>query len=128
MESKRLRPHSAARFSESQHRFSLKESLETLRGEAHAGVGGHRQMTIFHRAPVTMVLFAFDANGELSDHAANGLVTIQALDGCVLVAAEERNYELRAGEVLVLSPNVRHSVRAQIASGMLLTVCLEGDN
>jgi quercetin dioxygenase-like cupin family protein len=36
-------------------------------------------MTIFHRAPVTQVIFAFEPGGELADHAAHGLVTIHVL-------------------------------------------------
>lgn len=121
----RLRPHPIGRFSPSQQMFDLKKSLEVLRGEAHEGAHGHRQMTIFHHAPVAMVLFSFEANGELADHAANGLVSIQALEGRLTVSAEEQTHELESGMMVVLQANVRHSVRAATASAMLLTVCLQ---
>ncbi len=122
---KRLRAHPTERFAGDSHVFDLKAALEALRAEAHSGKSGHRQVTIFHRAPVTQVLFAFDAGGELADHAANGLVTIHVLDGHLTVQAAEQTHELEAGRMVVLSPGVRHSVRAAKGGAMLLTVHLE---
>ena len=124
-EQERLRPHPTGRFSGESHLFDLNQTLAQLRAEAHAAEHGHRQVTIFHRAPVTQVLFAFEPEGELADHAANGLVTIHALQGHLTVQAAGENYELDAGLMVVLSPGVRHSVRANQASAMLLTVHLE---
>ena len=121
----RLRVHPSERFAGESHIFDLKTALQTLRAEAHSGQSGHRQVTIFHRAPVTQVLFAFDAGGDLADHAAQGLVTIHALDGHLIVQAAEQTHELEAGIMVVLAPGVRHSVRATKASAMLLTVHLE---
>ncbi len=123
----RLREHPSERFAGESHAFNLGEVLHTLRTEAHAAERGHRQMTIFHRAPVTQVIFAFEAGSEMADHAAHGLVTIHVLEGRLVVQADGRNHELRAGHLLVLKPDVRHSVRALEASAMLLTVHLEGE-
>jgi quercetin dioxygenase-like cupin family protein len=82
-------------------------------------------MTVFHRAPVTKVLFAFEPGGGLADHAANGLVTIHAPGGHLTVQVATETYVLQAGMMVVLSPNVPHSVRAGETSAML-TVHLEG--
>ncbi len=121
----RLRPHPSGRFGESQHALDWKKLLRALRGEAHLGAHGHRQMTIFHHMPVTMVLFSFEPSGELADHAANGLVCIEALEGRLVVRAEAQTHELESGMILILQPGVRHSVRAESESAMLLTVHLE---
>lgn len=121
----RLRPHPAGRFAGESHLYDLGSALQTLRSETHAAQKGHRQVTIFHRAPVAKVLFAFDSGGELADHAANGLVTIHALEGRFHVKAAEQTHELKAGNVLVLDSGVRHSVRAEKAGAMLLTVHLD---
>jgi hypothetical protein len=67
----RLRSHPSARFAGESHAFNLGEVLGALRAEAHPAERGHRQMTIFHHAPVTQVIFAFEPGGELADHAAN---------------------------------------------------------
>jgi quercetin dioxygenase-like cupin family protein len=124
----RLRPHPSGRFAGESHAFNLGEVLAALCAEAHATERGHRQMTIFHRAPVTLVVFAFEPGGELADHAAHGLVTIHVLEGRLAVRADARNHELHAGSILVLNPDVRHHVRALEASAMLLTVHLESEH
>ena len=123
----RLRPHPSGRFAGESHALNLGEVLAALRAEAHPAARGHRQMTIFHRAPVTLVVFAFEPGGELADHVAHGLVTIQVLEGRLAVQADARDHELRAGSILVLNPDVRHHVRALEASAMLLTVHLESE-
>ena len=121
----RLRSHPSGRFAGDSHAFHLAEVVAALRAEAHSAERGHRQMTIFQRAPVTQVVFAFEPGGELADHAAHGLVTIHVLEGRLAVQAGARDHELRAGSLLVLNPDVRHHVRALEASAMLLTVHLE---
>jgi quercetin dioxygenase-like cupin family protein len=123
----RLRSHPSERFTGESHAFNLGEVLGALRAEAHPAERGHRQMTIFHHAPVTQVIFAFEPGGELADHAAHGLVTIHVLEGLLAVQADEPDHELRAGYILVLNPDVRHSVRDLEASAMLLTVHLESE-
>lgn len=123
----RLREHPAERFAGESHAFNLGEVVRNLRTEAHAAEHGHRQMTIFQRAPVTQVLFAFEAGSEMAEHAAPGLVTIHVLEGRLAVQADGRDHELRAGHLLVLNPDVRHNVHALEASAMLLTVHLEGE-
>ena len=122
----RLRSHPSERFAGESHVFDLGKTLRNLRAEVHPAERGHRQMTIFHHAPVTQVIFAFEPGGELADHAAHGLVTIHVLEGRLAVQADGRDHELRAGYILVLTPDVRHNVRALEASAMLLTVHLEG--
>jgi quercetin dioxygenase-like cupin family protein len=123
----RLRQHPDERFAGQAHVFDLSRALNDLRAESHPARHGHRQVTIFHRGPVTKALFAFEPGGELADHAAKGLVTIHALEGRLKVQAADEAYNLNPGMMVVLSPNVRHSVRADEASAMLLTVHLQAD-
>lgn len=125
-EKARLRPRPEGRFAGESHVFDLGLAVRQLRAEAQPAQHGHRQITIFHRAPVTQALFAFEPGGELADHAAGGLVTIHALEGRLTVKAAEETYQLETGMMAVLSPHVRHSVRAgEAGAAMLLTVCLE---
>lgn len=121
----RLREHPDERFAGDSHVFDLKDELAKLRAESHSSQSGHRQITLSHRAPVTQVLFSFDAGGELAEHAASGLVRIHVLEGQIAVQAAGQSYELGANMLLVLAPQVRHSLRAVEASAMLLTVHLD---
>jgi len=128
----RLREAPATRFSGPQHVFDLLQLSAHLLNEDHLGAEGHRQMTIFRHDATTIVLFAFEAGGRLADHKANGLVTIHALDGALTVEVQGetgedswQTHDLRAQQILVLSPGVLHNVTAHQASRMLLTVHLE---
>lgn len=121
----RLREAPATRFSGPQHAFDLQQLSAQLLAEAHPGEHGHRQMTVFHGDATAMVLFVFEDGGTLADHKANGLVTIQVLDGALTVIAEAQTHALGAGHLLVLRSGVPHSVTARQASRMLLTVHLE---
>ena len=123
----RLRPAPAGRFAGQSHVFDLGAMLSELRAEAHPTQNGHRQMTIFHRLPVAKVLFAFEPEGKLANHSAHGLVTIQVLEGRLIVQADGQDHELSVGQVLILNPDVPHDVRAPEASAMLLTVHMEDE-
>jgi quercetin dioxygenase-like cupin family protein len=126
-ETGRLRTAPAERFAGSQHVFSLDQLLADLRSEAHPARGGHRQITLLQRGPVTQVLFSFEPGGRLREHSAAGLVTIHVLEGQLDVSAEGVASRLAAGDVLILDPSVAHDVEAAADSAMLLTVHLDKD-
>jgi quercetin dioxygenase-like cupin family protein len=120
----RLRQHPAERFAGPEHRLVLRDEIAALRQEAHPPIDGHRQMTIFHRGPARLVLFAFERGGRLSDYIVPGFVTIQVLDGALRVETERASYELQSGDLLILDPETRHNVEAVTQADMLLGVTL----
>lgn len=121
----RLRTPPSERFAGTRHLFSLSDALAELRAEDHPARDGHRQVTLFHRGPVTQVLFAFEPGGRLAEHTAPGLVTIHGLEGHLAVSADGEEHQVAAGDILILDPDVPHDVRASKASAMLLTVHLQ---
>ena len=118
----RLRPHPIDRAIDTSQIIDLAAALERLRAEEHPAPQGHRQVTLFHRSPVTMVLFAFTAEGVLPNHQAKGVVTIQVLEGSVTIQADATDYVVNRDQVLVLNPGTPHSVQALQPTAMLLTV------
>ncbi|GAA5528235.1 cupin domain-containing protein [Herpetosiphon gulosus] len=118
----RLRDHPVTRGIGNNQILHLADAVDHLLNEAHPAIQGHRQITLFRQAPVTLILFAFDAGGELPDHVAQGIVSIQALDGRLTIHIAGIDHPLDAGQILLLNPAVAHSVRAEIASTMLLTI------
>jgi len=120
----RLRESPRERFGSAENMFDMAEALRKLRGEASPERAGHKQITLDQYGPVTVVLFAFDEGGSLKDHKAAGVVTIQALEGEVTVRTDAQEYKLGPKMMVMLSPNVRHSLDANTACAILLTVCL----
>ena len=110
------------RFAGTEHVFNLQEISTALRTESVAVRDGHRQMTIFHKYPLTLIVFDFEAGGRLADHRADAYVTIMALSGALEVSTPQQRHRLPAGSVLVLDPLVPHDVHAPEPSRMLLAV------
>lgn len=118
----RLRRAPVERFAGNAHAFDLALLLTKLRAEEHPSQNGHRQITILNRASAAHVLFAFEPGGKLERHQTDGEVAIHVLEGRLMVAAEGRDHDLRAGHVLMLGAGVPHDVRASESSAILLTV------
>jgi quercetin dioxygenase-like cupin family protein len=69
-----------------------------------------------------VVLFGFDKDQALSEHAAAMPVTIQVLEGKLRVGGEGREVELVPGGVVYLSARLPHTVYAVEPSKMLLSM------
>jgi quercetin dioxygenase-like cupin family protein len=121
----RLRTAPQERFSGNHHHFDIQSELQRLRAEDHQGQHGRRQVTLLHHGPISQVLFYFQAGGEFPHHTAHGWVTIQVLEGQLTVEVGEHSHELAAGHLLMLDPDLPHSVRAIQESAMLLTVHIQ---
>ena len=120
----RLRPPPNIREAGPELPLDLIATLRALRAEAHPPTQGHRQISVVHRGPLRLVLFAFEPGGRLPEHRAPGLVTILALAGRLRVRTPRGTHELEAGQAVLLDPDVPHDVEAMIESDMLLTVHL----
>jgi quercetin dioxygenase-like cupin family protein len=92
--------------------------------EPHEGSDKHRQITVFHKGTLRVVLFAFEAGGGLPAHRAPGFVVIHTLRGRIDVKTLNERYELPAGQMVMLDPEVVHDVTAVEESDMLLTIAI----
>ena len=59
-----------------------------------------------------VVMFAMDAEQELTEHAAARAVVVQMIEGRVRFTVGEQVSEVVAGDVIYLAPNERHAVLA----------------
>lgn len=110
------------RFAGTEHVFDLRRIAEDLRDESYPVHDGHRQMAIFQKGSLSLIVFDFEARGRLADHVAEAHVTIMALAGALEVSTPSQTHRVPAGSLLVLDPGVRHDVHAPEASQMLLAV------
>ena len=78
--------------------------------------------TVLKAAGARLVLFAFDAGQELTEHTAAMPVLLQVLDGRLQVTADDREVLLAPGGVVHLDARVPHSVLALEPSRLLLTM------
>ncbi|HEX6886755.1 MAG TPA: cupin domain-containing protein [Candidatus Nanopelagicales bacterium] len=78
--------------------------------------------TVLRGDGVRVVLFAFDAGQELTEHTAAVPVLLGVLDGRLEVAAAGSVVELVPGGLIHLGARVPHEVRAMEPSRMVLTM------
>ncbi len=83
-----------------------------------------RASVIHEDDTVKIVAFEFGADQELAEHAAHHPVLIQLLRGRVEFGLPDRTVDLRPGEILHLTPQLRHSVRALEPTTLTITMLL----
>lgn len=101
--------------------FDLGKELEQLRREPE-WTTGHNARTLVKYDSLRVVLIALKAHARIPEHQAEGRISIQAVQGNVLVRAEGRTFDLPAGTLLVLDQGLRHDVEAIEDSVFLLTI------
>ncbi|MGP1673649.1 MAG: hypothetical protein ACTS8Z_00355 [Candidatus Limnocylindrales bacterium] len=112
------------RFVGTEHVFDVRAIAAGLRQETTPLRDGHRQMAIFQKGTLSLIVFDFEAGGRLADHHAEAYVTIMAVSGALQVSTPTQMHEVDEGSIIVLDPGVRHDVRSPGASQMLLIVDL----
>ena len=78
--------------------------------------------TVLKAEGVRLVLFAFDAGQELTEHTAAMPVLLQALSGVFDITADGRTVEISPGDVMHLGTRLPHSVVAKEPGRLLLTM------
>jgi len=124
MSSDRLREHPAERFDADHLSFDLHKEAAAIRAEDAPNTHGHRQKTLYKHARRTIALFVMEEGAEMREHATDGTVTIQAIEGDLLVTASGAENRLKPGGLLVLASGVPHAVRAESDAVFLLQVSL----
>lgn len=108
-------PHPAAL-----HHLKLDEAAERLVD----GLADHRRRSesLAREAGVSIVMMAMQAGETMSEHAADGVVTVQVLSGRASLMTGGASVTLVPGELIVFQPGVRHDLNAEQQSVILLTV------
>ena len=78
-------------------------------------------ITVFKTDGFTMVLVGLHKGAEMTRHVADGIMSIQLLEGNLIVTGEKRMLVMGAGQMAALHNNVPHSVKAEMDSFFLLT-------
>ena len=79
-------------------------------------------ITVFKTNGMRIVLIALHKDAEMAKHKADGMISVQVLEGQMLFTTNEQSVELGKGEMLALHENVSHSVLAKEETVFLLTL------
>ena len=80
--------------------------------------------TLIKTPHIEVIRIVLPAGKVIADHKAPGEITVQCLEGRIIFKTMGQEKELRAGNLLYLSPEAKHSVEAIEDSSFLLTMVL----
>ena len=100
--------------------------VESLEDEVAVQPQSTVSKVVVRDGPLRLVMFAFDAGEELTEHTATVPVVLQVLAGAVSVEAGGDRVQLLAGGWLFLEANEPHSVVADEPTKMLLSMVRTG--
>lgn len=83
--------------------------------------------TLVQSSALSLTLFAFDKDEEISSHASDGDAMIIALDGEGEITIADEKFVVKKGETIVMPANKQHAVYAKEQFKMLLIVVFPQD-
>jgi len=97
-------------------------AIVSLADETRFAPNGIVSRTLLRTANTRTVLFGFAAGQELTEHTSTQDALIQILTGECEFSLAGKPHLLKAGDLLHLSPNLPHAVKAVTQFSMLLTL------
>ena len=77
---------------------------------------------ILKKANGNITLFAFDKGEALTEHTSPYEAVVYIIDGEMEIRIAGNPYDVKAGEIIVMPPNIPHGLKATQKSKMLLTM------
>ena len=102
--------------------IDLRSFTKQIREEKAWKDSDRNAITVFKTDGMRIVLIALPKNAEMAKHTADGMISVQVLEGQILFTTEEQSVRLGQGEILALHKNVPHSVLAKEETIFLLTL------
>jgi len=117
-----LRPEGDRILNASLVEMDLNKLIAQVREEQSWNENDRNSITILKSETMRIVLIGLHEGAELKTHTANGMISVQVLEGNIRFTTEPQTVELVKGQMLALHPKVPHSVLALQESFFLLTM------
>ena len=103
-----------------------KSEVLTLKEQVSYQKGQVVSKTLAQNDALSVTLFAFDKDEEISTHESGGDAFVTCLDGVGRITLDGKPYELHEGESIVMPAKHPHAVYGQEQFKMLLVVVFSG--
>ncbi|MFL5789000.1 MAG: cupin domain-containing protein [Flavisolibacter sp.] len=100
----------------------LKRLLKQIKEESSWEDSKRNAITIFKTDGLRIVLIALHKGTEMARHTANGVISVQVLEGHMQFKTDRQTTELFESQILVLHEQIPHSVLAIKETVFLLTI------
>jgi quercetin dioxygenase-like cupin family protein len=102
--------------------IDLPATIEQLKQEPSWQDSDRNAITVFKTDGMRIVLIALHAGAEMVKHTANGMISVQVLEGQIQFNTDLKSSELSVGQMLTLHEQIPHSVVALKETVFLLTL------
>lgn len=79
-------------------------------------------ITVYKTDGLRILLIALHKDAEMKKHVADGIISVQILEGQILFTTSEQSVELSMGQMLTLHKGIPHRVQAKEETVFLLTL------
>ncbi len=104
--------------------MNLPELIAQIKEEATWKDSDRNSITIFKSDTLRIVLIGLHEKAELKEHKANGVISVQVLEGKLSFNTAEQSCIIEKRQMIALHENIPHSVLAITETFFLLTVAM----
>jgi quercetin dioxygenase-like cupin family protein len=104
--------------------MNLQEVIKQIKSETTWIDSDRNAVTLFKSETMRIVLIGLHKNAELKPHKANGVISVQVIEGNIEFTAEDQITSLEKRQMIALQENIIHSVKALTESFFLLTLAM----
>lgn len=105
--------------------MNLPNLIAQIKDESTWNESDRNAITIFKSTTMRIVLMGLHQDAVLKPHKANGVISVQVLEGKINFVTEQQTVVVEAGQMIALDENLIHSVVALKETFFLLTVALD---
>ena len=104
--------------------MDLPSYLEQIKQEESWGDSDRNAITLYHADGMRIVLIAMHAGAEMKPYTAEGIISMQVIEGQIRFATEQKSVDLVSGQMLALHERIPHSILATSEATILLTLAV----
>ncbi len=104
--------------------INLDKFIKQIKAEKTWTDNHHSSMTVFKSETMRIVLIGLHKDAQLKPHKANGVISVQVLEGKVNFITEQHTALIEKGQMIALQANITHGVVALKESFFLLTLAI----
>lgn len=105
-------------------KLDLNQFIQQIKSESTWKESERNTITVFKSETMRILLVGLHQKGELKTHTANGVISVQVLEGSVKFTAKDESLEISKGQMITLQANIPHSVVGLEESFFVVTLAI----
>ncbi len=102
--------------------MNIPEFIKQIKAEVTWENSDRNAITVYKTNGMRIVLIALHQDAVLKKHSADGIISIQVLEGEIIFSTDDESVLMGQGQMIALHKGLSHSVKANQESVFLLTL------